>query len=160
MPGRGARSKIVNHAGNARQSGGHRREYGRPAAGPQALGSAVLLRERLQGSWEPQRRYAIGVRSHLEGFGGAAGSWIAGRGDLKAGIATSGKLHQCEVCVQLEGRRVRLTHEDYGETCTAGGSGNNIHRFRIIVCPTVFVCPHCCCFERSATGNDGMQTKR
>ena len=106
----------------------------------------------------PQRRYAIGVRSHLEGFGGAAGSWIAGRGDLKAGISTSGKLHQCEVCVQLEGRRVRLTHKDYGETCTAGGSGNNIHRFRIFVCPTVFVCPHCCCFKRSATGN--MACKR
>ena len=42
-----------------------------------------MLRERPQGSWEPQRSNAIGVRSHLEGFSGAGGSWIAGRGDLQ-----------------------------------------------------------------------------
>ena len=36
--GGGARTEIVNHDGNARLSGGHRREYGRPAAGLQAPG--------------------------------------------------------------------------------------------------------------------------
>ena len=32
--GRGARRDIVSHTGDARSSRGHRREYGRPAAGP------------------------------------------------------------------------------------------------------------------------------
>ena len=80
--GGGALREIMNHAGDARRSGEHRCEYERPAAGPQAAGSAALLRERPHGSWEPQRSYTIGVRSNLEGFGRAGSSWIAGRGDL------------------------------------------------------------------------------
>ena len=75
------RRHIVNYGGDARRSGEHGHDNGRPAATPQAPGAAAPSGGRTQGSWKPQRSYVIGVHSYLEAFGGAGVSWIGGRGD-------------------------------------------------------------------------------
>ena len=80
--GWGAQRDSTRHGDNAHLSGGHRRNLGRPAAALQAAGSATLSRLLPQGTKEPQRGYAFGARSSLEGFGGVGGSWAVGYGDV------------------------------------------------------------------------------
>ena len=77
----GGHRHIVNYGGDARRSGEHGHDNGRPAATPQAPGAAAPSGARTQGFWKPQRSYVIGVHSYLEAFGGAGVSWIGGRGD-------------------------------------------------------------------------------